>query len=161
MKPDQVKANIRIWWNDPEGLNSGPGRIVSAKNDPTDVEEFEIDDETVLTIIKDNGVRLETNINQLELLTPIKEFQLATIFREGTSDLHSLTRREILAYGIACPAKGVIYIDLTQVMDGTNKTIEQVIEAERNWNDRDGFIGWHAVYNFLARHPELLTETWK
>ena len=61
---DNIKIGSRVFWNDPDGgLCSGWGRVVAIHG--FDEADFEMTDNTVLALQKDDGGEVEVLVHEL------------------------------------------------------------------------------------------------
>lgn len=64
IKPEEVRDGLKVYWNDPDqGLCSGPGTIALDE----EFKDHEFDEETILSVYKDDGGEVECTIGELDL----------------------------------------------------------------------------------------------
>jgi hypothetical protein len=83
----------------------------------------------------------------------IKALRLITIYGDESTNLVSLAHRCILA------SDGMFTVDTSMPHLEITTELEAQIATEDGQQYDDAWPGWDAVFNFIERHPEVLTAS--
>ena len=92
----------------------------------------------------------------------LAELLLFTTFCDGEYDLHSLKLRTIIASGEIETDESVPNIRLSEHLgnvphdEETWDSHETRAAIEAGLDPDDGFPGWHAIYDYIEKHPLVL-----